>query len=209
MQTFRIKPALLNTYLPKFVGTSFINKKIKAILPTKSLIYPIDSLPLPLLAHSHRQVFSIQQPRPLEPYKQVNDSVKISSPKTIIAPITKWLVIVTAPLDGLMSLQSQLRIKNDINGFSRMAMGKYNTASHSAYKLQIFQNLLSEYQAQYRRNSRTRTRSDIPSRRKKEEKPIAEELRYHNPIAVEVHPTRISKNSTSPDARHQHFEELK
>lgn len=93
------------------VITSFIDKKIEAIISIKSLIHPIYSRPLPILAHNARHMLERQQPQPLEPHESVKHSVRISVPKkTTIAPMTQRIVLLTTNIDGLMSLQNHQRI---------------------------------------------------------------------------------------------------
>lgn len=89
--------AVFSNLLPKIlVSTSFTDKNIKAILPTKSLIYPTHSGPLPILAHNYRHVLAIQQPQPLESYKGETDSVRIPvANNTTIAPMAQQLLLVT------------------------------------------------------------------------------------------------------------------
>lgn len=101
----------INLHLKILFGTSFIDKNMKTILQTKSLLNPIYSRPLTILVHNDLHVLAIQLPQSLEPYERVKDSVNISvAKKTIIASMKQGLVLVSTPTDRLMYIHSHPRM---------------------------------------------------------------------------------------------------
>jgi len=105
------------------LGTAFIDKMVKAILPQKRRIYLLHSRPIPIIDSNPTDsgvssIASISTPAPLErndSFPDTDDEVIIrASKRTVIAPRSFKLINVSCPHDGLITVRPHWRTTKNL-----------------------------------------------------------------------------------------------
>lgn len=89
------------------IGNTFCDRFITSILPSKKHVIALNTKPLPILEFNDDTISAIHTPQPLYPLntKKTHVNLRLVEPTEIDA-YTQRLVTVTAPVDGLFTIEN-------------------------------------------------------------------------------------------------------